>query len=758
MKRKNKSLLMAMFSLLALCFIACGKTEPVDTPDPTETVTPTEAPAATETPDPTKTPVPTEAPVATEAPAATSTPVPSQEKTPALELPTEAKIEAFDDAGRVNAVYGSPNIDGELDDIWKIAAPISPEIISSPSVKASPVFKVMWDEGFLYTLTVVTDDVLNKASGNAYEQDSMEVFLDELNDKASTYQADDVHYRVNFDNETSTDAGDPTRFVTASKVLTDENGKQIGYLIEAGVMWSAIPNNGTVMGFDLQVNEAGDFGMRVGTVNIFDKSGTAWEKPSAMGELILTCKEGTENKVVKGQLDGFLKLVKGYNLSLYGNPEVLDAPVKDAEAVLANEAATQEEVDTALAALKSAVELLNDGSGYVSAKNLASNANLPDPYLFLDGSYVETKEDWAKRADEIYDMYQYYMYGVWRDGTGETLSYDLNGNSLKITVEREGRTASFTVTVSVPDATKCEMPEGGWPVIVGMHGGVQEQLAVEKGYATVILNTYEIASDDNKHVGAFYDLYPYGESWKEQTGVLMAWSWGASKVLDALEAGLGDELHINGANSVITGVSRWGKAAAVCGAFEPRFKLVAPSCSGAGGLAVYRYTSAGNTYDFTSESGPASYTYGANEHLGSLQSTGEQGWFNDMFLNFADVTYLPVDQYMLASLCADEDRYLFIIGSCVSEDWVNAPSMHLCYKATKSIYEFLGIEENIAINIHKEGHAVIAEDMNYLIDYFNYHVYGKEPTLDLSDLTTSVFEEEKNYDPIYDDFNKEWHR
>ena len=129
-----------------------------------------------------------------------------------------------------------------------------------------------------------------------------------------------------------------------------------------------------------------------------------------------------------------------------------------------------------------------------------------------------------------------------------------------------------------------------------------------------------------------------------------------------------------------------------------------------------------------------------------------------MFLNFSDVTYLPMDQYMLASLCADEDRYLFIIGSCISEDWVNAPSMHLCYKATQSIYEFLGIKENIAINIHKEGHAVIAEDMNYMIDYFNYHVYGKEPTLDLSDLTTSVFEEDKNYDPIYDDFNKEWYR
>lgn len=750
MKHKNRLGFLAICTGLALCFAACGKTEPADAPQPTEAITPTEAPTAT--------PVATSTPAPTKAPDPTNTPVPTEAPKAALELPTEATLPAFDDAGRVNVTYGSPEIDGELDDIWKIAAPVYPEIKSSGSIKAEPVFKVLWDEGFLYTLTVVTDDVLNKASGNAYEQDSVEVFLDELNDKASTYQADDVHYRVNFDNEQSIDAGDPTRWVTATKVLTDENGKKTGYLIESGVMWSEIPENGTVMGFDLQLNEAGSQGSRVGTVTVFDKSGSAWEKPSVLGELILTGKEGTGNKVVKAQLSGFLKQVKGYNLSYYGNPEILDAPVQTAEAVLANDAATQEEVDSALAALKAAVEQLNDGSGYVSAKNLTANANLPDPYLFLDGTYVETTEDWAERAEEISDMYQYYMYGVWRDGSDETLSYTLNGNRLKITVEREGRTASFTVTVSVPDASQCEMPEGGWPVIVGMHSGIQEDLAVKKGYAAIILNTNEIAADNNKHTGAFYTLYPYGESWQEQTGVLMAWSWGASKVLDALEAGLGEELQINGANSIITGVSRWGKAASVCGAFEPRFKLVAPSCSGAGGLAIYRYTSTGNTYDFSSENGPTAYTYGANEHLGSLQSSGEQGWFNDMFLNFSDVTYLPMDQYMLASLCADEDRYLFIIGSCVSEDWVNAPAMHLCYKATRSIYEFLGIEENIAINIHKEGHAVIAEDMNYLIDYFNYHVYGKEPTLDLSDLTTSVFEEDKNYDPIFDDFNKEWHR
>lgn len=745
MKKKRFFAVTALVAMLVVAFAGCNNAKETGGENPTTEAAKT--PEAEENKDIT----PTEGVTPSENPEAAGTPTP-------IPVSAEPKMEAFDAEGRVNAVYGTPVLDGEIDAVWGYASSIFPEVFSTPSVYPVTEWKVLWDENYLYVLTIVEDDVLNKSGMNTYEQDSMEIFLDELNDKAGSYQEDDVHYRVNYANSRSTDAGDPTRFISAARVLKDEDDYETGYVIEAAVAWNGTPINGTVMGFDLQLNDAGMMNSRMSTTNVFDATGTGWQNPSVFGELILTCKEGDEGKVVKSQLEGFIKQVGKYNLTLYANPEVLDTPKQKAQELLASETATQEEVDTALAELKAAVAQLNDGSGYVSAKNLEAVEALPDPYQFLDGTYVETAEDWEARAEELNGMYQYYMYGVWRDGTGENVSYELNGASLKITVEREDRTAAFTVTVSVPDAAKCEMPAGGWPVIVGMHGGIQENVALENGYAVIILNTYEIASDDNKHTGAFYQLYPYGESWKEQTGVLLAWSWGASKVLDALEAGLGAELSINSENSIITGVSRWGKAAAVCGAFETRFKLVAPSCSGAGGLAVYRYTSEGKTYDFTSKGVTDAYTYTQNEPLGSLQATGEQGWFNDMFLNFSDVTYLPVDQYMLASLCADEDRYLFIIGSCVYEDWVNAPSMYLCYKAANSIFDFLGLEDHIAVNIHKEGHAVIEEDMRYIIDYFNYHVYGKEPTLDLENLKTSVFEEDANYDPLFDEFNKEWYR
>ncbi len=385
------------------------------------------------------------------------------------------------------------------------------------------------------------------------------------------------------------------------------------------------------------------------------------------------------------------------------------------------------------------------------------NPAYPDPFLMLDGTKMS---DWETRRKEISDMYQYYMYGVWRDGRDEKVTYEYHNGTLSVFVERisTGAKSMFTATVSLPKSDVPAPSEVGYPVVVGMHQGISEAVANENGFAVITVDWFSgaVASDDTKHTGAFYDLYPYGESRQEQTGVLMAWGWGCSKILDALDAGLGKELNIDGRNSIVTGVSRWGKAAAVCGAFDKRFKMVAPSCSGAGGLALYRYISEGKTYDFSSKGAPSEYVYGKNEPLGSLQTEGERGWFNDRFMQFSDVLQLPMDQYMLASLVAERDRYLFIIGSCIHEDWVNAPAMWYAFVASKLIFERLGFGDNVKVNIHKEGHAVIAEDMVYMAEYFKQKAYGIAPKSDLSVLDSSVFALEANTDGEMLHFTDGW--
>ena len=436
----------------------------------------------------------------------------------------------------------------------------------------------------------------------------------------------------------------------------------------------------------------------------------------------------------------------------------------EAKALASKENVSQTEVDKMTQKLKAAEEGQFYHGDFPDPGEITATHELMDPFQYVDGSFVKTKEEWVKRAAEISAMYQHYMYGVWRDGSDEELTYELtkgegSAYSLKMNITRisTGATTTVSATVNVPDSS-IEAPEGGYPVIVGMHQGISEDVALKNGYATATLDFfgYGVASDDTKHTGAFYDLYPYGTEPEEQTGVLMAWGWGCSKIVDALEAGLGEELNISPVNTIVTGVSRWGKAAIVCGAFDRRFKMVAPSCSGAGGVALYRYVSEGKTYDFSSKGADSAYTYGQNEPLGSLQSSAERGWFNDMFLKFKTADSLPLDQHLLCSLVAEPDRYLFIIGSCIYEDWVNAPAMWYAYKGAKVVFDALDLGENIAINIHQQGHAVIPEDIEYITDYFDYHVYGKEPDHDLEDLKTSVFALEGNADGDMADIGEYW--
>lgn len=375
-----------------------------------------------------------------------------------------------------------------------------------------------------------------------------------------------------------------------------------------------------------------------------------------------------------------------------------------------------------------------------------------------------------KDKNSILKFYQESIYGRWR--SGEEVSYHIEEigagspltvnipwvkvpqeytkparKALNITVKREGKSVTFSVAVYLPEnqTNGSAAPQDGTPFIVSFHPIEPLALAQKKGFAMIVFTDYclNIAGDNNERKGLFYELYPYGKEPETQTGVLMAWAWGASKVLDALYKGAAKELGLTPDSSIITGVSRWGKAAAVCGAFEPRFKMTAPSCSGAGGLALFDYKSEGNTYDFSSKGGPTSYTYGKNEPIGALQSKDEQGWFNDKFLEYKNESDIPLNQQNLINLCADKKRFYFMIASCIGEDWVNGPAMWEAIKRAASCYKDLGLSKNLAANIHLQGHAVLAEDMEKLTDYFTLMTQDKALPPDLETLTDFSREEFK---------------
>jgi len=366
-----------------------------------------------------------------------------------------------------------------------------------------------------------------------------------------------------------------------------------------------------------------------------------------------------------------------------------------------------------------------------------------------------------ERSREIETVREYFsqeMYGVWR--CGETVSYErlgrdpketegsdaprspfaiVDGELVKIRVEKDGRRTEYVLHAYLPDAeARANYPDGS-PFVVALHPLMPMPYLLKRGYAVLVFDCFAMASDDTKRKGNFYDIYPYGENAGEQTGVLMGWAWGASKILDAVYGGLGRELGLDPDASMVTGVSRCGKSAAVCGAFEKRFRMTIPACSGAGGLALYNFSSTGRTYDLTGVGGPAAYTYGDNEPLSCLQSDAERGWFNDRFLFYREPAQFPYDQEWLPVLAMAPDRCYFIIAACMSEDWVNAPSMWECYKKADAMYAEAGLSDRIAVHFHREGHAVLEEDAVLFTDYFDRMYYGRETGVDMAALKTTVF-------------------
>jgi endo-1,4-beta-xylanase len=213
-------------------------------------------------------------------------------------------------AKQATAKFGTPVIDGTIDSIWSKAQTIPVNQYQMAWQGATGTAKALWDDKNLYVLVQVNNSELDKKSANAYEQDSVEVFLDENNGKTSFYQEDDGQYRVNFNNETSFNpAAISTGFVSASKVAGTN------YTVEIKIPFkSVVPGNNKKVGFDVQVNDAKD-GARTSVAAWNDTTGTGYQDTSVYGVLTLNDDYKTE-AIKRGEfIDSLVKtlgLTKNY--------------------------------------------------------------------------------------------------------------------------------------------------------------------------------------------------------------------------------------------------------------------------------------------------------------------------------------------------------------------------------------------------------------------------------------------------------------
>jgi endo-1,4-beta-xylanase len=256
-------------------------------------------------------------------------------------------------------------------------------------------------------------------------------------------------------------------------------------------------------------------------------------------------------------------------------------------------------------------------------------------------------------------------------------------------------------------------------------------------------------------------------------GVLLAWAWGASRGVDALQylaandpsyAGL---LDLN--KLVVTGYSRYGKAALLAGAMDERFFLTAPGGSGSGGATPYRYDSFGNV-PFRSAPFGNVYPWGRStgaETMGDhvRHQTHNSNEMVRRFLN--DIIPAAVEPRMYLTdtwgygerLPYDHHEEIEVIApravliDATNNDYAdNAEGDAIGYEGAKPIYKLLGASRNIALDLDmgNTGHGLTPAQALHIVDYANFILFGTPLAPDVKmQLTTDPYLNDGIYDVYY---------
>ncbi len=412
----------------------------------------------------------------------------------------------------------------------------------------------------------------------------------------------------------------------------------------------------------------------------------------------------------------------------------------------------------------------------------------PDLLTMFDGHKVETKEQWEERRQEIKEILQYYMYGIWREGENVTATSRTTGSTkrrLTINIEHQGREGSFFADVVLPAASGA--PEGGWPIMVtaGGVGDAELEYIRSQGYAMINILEAGIAEINSSHTstdekkGAFYNLYPYdNDDWRNQTGAVMAWAWGYSKILDALEVeGFAASLNVNKDFAIAAGfggvtgptgnMSGYAKTAACAGAFDERFKVSMAYNSGYGGFTMGRYQSSDTPFDLLPDyaDDPAKDQVNLEAWTRNVQDTTRDklpgSFYNGNYAKFDSFDKMPFDAHFLVALSCMEGRSVFMDSIINYDSYGSAPGLWYTYECAKPAFDLMELSNNIAIQYNLNSGIVQQVDLYKLFSFIDVNIHGKEldktkipedwstmlADWDPSQLTTCVFGNDDNEKP-----------
>jgi hypothetical protein len=310
---------------------------------------------------------------------------------------------------------------------------------------------------------------------------------------------------------------------------------------------------------------------------------------------------------------------------------------------------------------------------------LAPTTVLPDPFTMQDGTQVTTKAQWACRHRELRAMFEKYETGPKTEKPAEVTGSVADG-ALTVNVSNgAGQTASFTVGITYPSTGAAP-----YPAMIGLNGGSLNNARLqEQGVALINFAVNDVRPEGNRSAGAYTAFTGQTDS-----GSLIAWAWGVSRVIDALESTPG--ANIKADRLGITGCSRLGKGALMVGAMDSRIALTIPQESGSGGTAAWRAAEVENTEAPQGCENPMDLT----RCVQKLSSTyTETQWFGTAIAQFANaVDQLPVDHHELIGLGAP--RGMLALGN-INWRWLGRYGSVQGMAGAREVYRAVGAAQNI---------------------------------------------------------------
>ena len=200
---------------------------------------------------------------------------------------------------------------------------------------------------------------------------------------------------------------------------------------------------------------------------------------------------------------------------------------------------------------------------------------------------------------------------------------------------------------------------------------------VSRGFAVAAYCNQEVAEDwkgaDVATTGVFKGFGPQDLLNRQPTewGILSAWAWGMSRILDWVET----EPLLDAKKAAAVGLSRNGKTALVAGAFDSRFAMTVSCCSGCSGAKL-------NHMELWE-----------SEHIKDIMIAKK--WFAPNYEKYVGkdrTSKMPFDQHFLLALVAP--RLLYV--SSASEDaWAGqrgeVAALELASPVWKKLYGIPGL-------------------------------------------------------------------